>query len=302
MITPFRSVVGVFLHLPHKKNKVSQPYPATNCTGNLTHPAQSVYRFTVIMRMKIGKAVRILLFLILPADAFSQTFEKTFAGSWADTRWYFIFKKDGTYKRISNGHYGNTEITGNYKMYNDTVELTSGYEGTNKTVNPLYLLDKQGRLIDYWLRYDYVPFEASKKEYAVFPSQLRAIKYPQTDTKDTSQKKQLTGMLLQFLCADTVRKTFSDIRNSSEILIGNYYQLSENTIRNIKNEILTLKFINPDKITKDFYIEIEDINMNPEEVWIRLNIKGAQRSNVWATYHKVDGKWVEPRIHIFKYY
>ncbi len=117
--------------------------------------------------------VLILLFFV-GTSLFSQTFEKTFSGQWARTTWSFEFYKDGTCKRTSSGHYGNTELTGNYIIKNDTVEILINRENSHGTINKYYLLDGDSFLIDLNLMYDYKLsanswFYNSKKRYDVLP-------------------------------------------------------------------------------------------------------------------------------------
>jgi hypothetical protein len=93
-----------------------------------------------------------------------QTFEKTYTGQWAMTFWKFEFHMDGTYKRTSSGHYGNQTFQGNYKIYNDTIELINGYDSSSGTLNKYYLIstnhgkfatEPQGRIIDLTNLYEY---------------------------------------------------------------------------------------------------------------------------------------------------
>jgi hypothetical protein len=96
-----------------------------------------------------------IISLTLTLSSTAQTIEKTFSGWWADTWWTFDFYKDTTYIRVSSGHYGFTEVKGNYKISKDTLQLISGFKNTHGTVNEFYLLDKDSFLIDLTLLYDY---------------------------------------------------------------------------------------------------------------------------------------------------
>jgi len=102
----------------------------------------------------------------------AQTFNRTYQGYWATTIWTFEFKSDGTYKRISGGHYGNTTVAGNYKVNRDTIQLLTGFKETHGTVNEKYLIDKDSLIIDLRLYYDYkLPtgsrIYSSKKRYDI---------------------------------------------------------------------------------------------------------------------------------------
>ena len=228
--------------------------------------------------------------------SFCQTIDKMFSSNWADTRWIYIFKKDGTYQRISNGHYGNTKVNGTYKMYNDTIELLTGFEKTHGTVNRLYLLDKNGFLIDLWLRYDYAPFKGGNN-YITGPSRKRDIKYPQVDTKDSSQKRILREMIIEILNTDTLKKHLQLIPNDKEIYISNYYLLNDTTQEDIYIQNRNIHFTAIEKIKSVFFIEIEDINMNPSEVDISLIIRKQNRTYIRATFYFENGVWKLSRIY-----
>lgn len=81
-----------------------------------------------------------VLFLI-SNTSYSQAIQASYTGYWAQTIWEFEFFKDSTYKRTSSGHYGNTVVSGNYKISKDTLVLISGYKDSHGTVNKYYLID-----------------------------------------------------------------------------------------------------------------------------------------------------------------
>jgi hypothetical protein len=109
------------------------------------------------------------------------------------TTWIFEFKADGSYTRVSAGHFGNTTVNGTYRLNKDTVYLLTGYKGTYGTVNEKYLLDGDSILIDLNLRYDYKLLATPERNY--HNSQTRHIKYPQTATADSNTKKELEFVL-----------------------------------------------------------------------------------------------------------
>lgn len=55
-----------------------------------------------------------LLLSIISCDDRLNYFNKTYEGLWAETRWIYKFKKDGTFKFITEGHYDFSEHSGNY--------------------------------------------------------------------------------------------------------------------------------------------------------------------------------------------
>ncbi len=49
--------------------------------------------------------------------------DKTFQGHWAETKWDYHFKKDGSFVFTSLGHFGNTKHTGKYTIIDNTILL-----------------------------------------------------------------------------------------------------------------------------------------------------------------------------------
>jgi hypothetical protein len=127
-----------------------------------------------------GKQILLFLFVSLVQSCSdddikenNKYIDKRFSSWWADTYWEFHFNKDGTFKRNSMGHYGNTQVKGNYKMNLDTIHIVSGFKNTDRTVNEYYLLDKDSFLVDLELRYDYKPQKISDTSISNYNSRVR---------------------------------------------------------------------------------------------------------------------------------
>ena len=86
------------------------------------------------------------VFIIITQIITAQTIKKSFSGCWGDTGWKFEFSENGKFKRISSGHYGNTTITGKYRIKNDTIQIISGFKDTYGTVNEYYVVDENNTL------------------------------------------------------------------------------------------------------------------------------------------------------------
>lgn len=183
-----------------------------------------------------------ILFLSLKLK--SQTIEKTFSGWWAATCWTFDFHKDGTYKRISSGHYGSTKAVGEYKINNDTIHLLSSFKNTNGTVNEFYLLERDSFLIDLTLLYEYKIIKdrnsisfGSRKRYDILPKpdlNLRFYKsYSELDT--------------------LVRKTISQIQTKD------LWHLSDSDHLNIIRLYNTVFSSEDKKLTSSLYKDFEDL-------------------------------------------
>jgi len=123
-----------------------------------------------------------------------QSIDRTFSGWWARTSWTFEFKNDNTYKRTSNGHFGNTSYDGKYEMTGDTICLLTGSKQITGIERPKYLLDKDSFLIDLQLYYDYkivgndINFYNSKKRYDI-------LKKPNMDSSIVITSEQFDTIL-----------------------------------------------------------------------------------------------------------
>lgn len=230
-----------------------------------------------------------VLFLLTPWMAGAQNFVKSFQGYWGSTNWEFEFRRDGTYKRTSTGHYGNTTVEGKYTVRKDSVELT-GYENTGGTINRLYLLDKDSMLIDLTLRYDYRP-----NSNHIYMSTVRNVKYPQAPAHGPTQKKDLETVLALVFNANEVKGYIPFDKLTGGILpVASYYQLNETSAPNLQCGKLKVVFMPEEKIESPYFLKVEDINQNPETV--ELSLQGNQGVS-WLVYcKKVNGKWEIDRI------
>ena len=216
----------------------------------------------------------------------AKTFEKTFQGWWASTSWTYDFYKDGTYKRVSFGHYGNTTVNGKYKIERDTITLLTSFKNSDGTVNETYILDKDSMLIDLNLRYDYAPTSKSGQNF--YNSKIRLVKYPQIRTDKQSVKSELESVLnLAFNSSIAKQYYHFDKLPKRRLLFADYYNLKAN----IQIDSVKSIFKTREKISEDFYIEFEDINQNSDRIEIKIKIHG-EGVSIWFYYIKKDGQWI----------
>jgi gamma-glutamylcyclotransferase (GGCT)/AIG2-like uncharacterized protein YtfP len=64
-----------------------------------------------------------LLLCLISCDDRKLYFDKTFEGLWAETFWTYEFKSDGTFKFITNGHYSDSEYSGDYIIKDSLIFL-----------------------------------------------------------------------------------------------------------------------------------------------------------------------------------
>ena len=244
--------------------------------------------------MKATKTTVILILLTSCTLKSGQTFKKSFQGWWAMTNWIFDFNKDGVYKRTSDGHYGNTVVKGNYIIKGDTIILLNGYENTDGTINKTYLLDKDSMLIDLTLRYDYAP--VSNAQNFFYNSKIREVKYPQTQTNNEGEIKELEKVLNLVFNSQTTKKYYHfDKIPDRRLIVANYFNLKAN-IQVDKN---TVTFLPKEKIESKFYIEFIDINQNKDEIEVKLKIHD-EGVSIMFYYFKKDGNWIEQASHVIE--
>lgn len=183
-----------------------------------------------------------------------QTFDRTYQGWWATTSWTFEFKTDGTYKRISAGHYGNTTVKGNYKVNKDTIQLLTGFKGTHGTINEKYLIDNDSLIIDLELNYDYKltkgsNFYNSKKRYDI-------LKKPNMDSMIVVTKQQFDTIVTDCISLLTTRRNIQlkDEDHIKIIRLINTVNMSQET--SFKNGIYSefMKLVKEKDYEKDVSI------------------------------------------------
>ena len=97
--------------------------------------------------MKLISIILVLL-TVVSCQLEKQGIWNTYEGYWAETEWKFSFYANGKFKRVSRGHYGNTEVKGKYEIRQDTIEILKGFEKTDGTVGQYYLIDGDSCIID----------------------------------------------------------------------------------------------------------------------------------------------------------
>lgn len=241
-----------------------------------------------------------ILFFLTFYSVNGQTIEKVFAGGWASTYWKFEFHKDGTFKRISRGHYGNTVVKGTYKIYGDTLEITKGFENTSRTVNQYYLLDGENCIIDTYLRYDYKTVDTSQ-HYITYSNNYRNFKYPQVQYKDRNWKTNLDSVLnIAFNLPEVVSVLKIDTIRNRKPIFSNYYELNTLTSPDFKAGGYHPVFLPVNRIKQMFYIEITDINQNPDQIEIEFKIRGENKTFL-AYFTLKENKWTLDNINQYDY-
>lgn len=220
----------------------------------------------------------------------AQTIEKKFVGCWAETIWTFEFFNNGEYKRISDGHYGDTTVSGKYTMINDTIKLISGFENTHGTVNEYYFIDKNNVLIDIELEYGYPIYDANYTTYYC------DLKYPKTSPVNKEKVIQLEKVLNFAFNSEKMKAYYHfDTSPKRKLLIAKYHELQANII--VDNIAAEFKPI--EEIKEDFYFEFEDFNLDYSELNFTIKIHG-EGVRLDFTFVLTDNEWVEKETRIFE--
>lgn len=226
-----------------------------------------------------------------------QTLDKSFGGWWATTSWLYEFHRNGTYQWNASGHYGYVKRTGRYRMSGDTIYILSGNGNTHGTLGECYILDKDGMLIDLETRYDYKPLS---NEPLMHSSKIRNVKYPQIAARDVQQEKDL-GVILDVLLNTPVLKQYYhfDRFPSRQLLVAGYGALHDSTSLQVSVEGKPLIFTSEEHLRDEFYILIDDINLNRSDAAVYLKIKG-EGVVVKGYFRKENNTWVmvePPSVH-----
>lgn len=228
----------------------------------------------------------------------NDSFSGTYLGYWAETQWMFKFYNDNTFKRISEGHFGDTKVTGNYKINSDTIEIFPRHEKSYGSINRFYIIDGDSCIIDIDLRYDYCKLEVLPKEIIDFDgeklevlggSRTRNIKYPQTPVIDTNQVTQLENAMNTILHLDTLQNNLACLGDS--LFIANYFEMTgEKTYINWKGQ--PLRFKNKEELENKNFVEIEDINITDSYAHLSIKIRCNKKGKIVSVYFSiVNKKW-----------
>ena len=216
-----------------------------------------------------------LIILIFTTCKSQQEVWNTYKGYWAETEWNFTFYNNGKFKRVSHGHYGNTEVKGRYEIRQDTIEILKGFKDTHGTVGQYYLIDGDSCIIDIDSRYDYCndkieynSFEIDGEIYINNSSRKRNFKYPQVPINDKLHQQQIGSLLAKIVHLDTLAKFV----NSEGVIIEEYFEINHINFNNqLKSEGIKLLSVDEIKTQNiENYIRIDDFNINGNNANVRL--------------------------------
>ena len=124
-----------------------------------------------------------LFYLLICTNILSaQNFNKSFESFWGDTFWEFHFFKNGTFTRTSGGHFGETEVKGEYLLKNDTITILKGYKNTYGTISEKYVLDFESKMIDTKQLYEYEEMKPKENKSTFSEIKRKLVTATKTDT------------------------------------------------------------------------------------------------------------------------
>lgn len=220
----------------------------------------------------------------------AQTIEKKVFGCWTESFWEFEFFENGAYKRTSSGHYGNTIITGLYTVVNDTIQIKSGFEDSDGTINKYYIIDKNNVLIDTKLENGYLMND--EKQTTLYCD----LKYPKITAVNKEKIIQLEKAINLAFNSDKMKAYYHfDTKPKRKLLVSKYHALQANII--VDHKVAEFRAI--EEITEDFYIEFEDFNLNYSDLnfTIKIHDEGVK---IDFTFILTDKEWVIKETRIFE--
>lgn len=221
--------------------------------------------------------------------AFGQTIEKNFIGYWADTVWEFHFYNNGSFERVSSGHFGDTNAKGNYKIENDTIKIFSGNENSSGTINEMYKIDENDILIDLKLGYGYKRFSESERNKSM---EFHEILYPEIEPVNQEVVSDLQEVLNLAFNSNKVKSYFHfNTLPSRKFIIINYFKLKADVNVGDKKAI----FKNKKDVNEKFYIEFESIIRFYDRISFTMKIPD-EGVTINCYYGKETGKWKEDFI------
>jgi hypothetical protein len=213
------------------------------------------------------------------------------------TSWTFTFQPDGTYKRVSFGHFGHTTVTGDYYYKGDTIKIQSGYEDTGGTVNSEYLV-VDDKIIDLSQRYDYLRVKENDSTAFSYASQIRDLRYPQIATKDARKIQEVTDLLQFVFNSSDFKKYIKFDKQSQERIPCTPYKFLETQL---DIDGVPIEFIRSDFLDSRPFLTLIDIDVIPRDGYKRgvVEIQSVKnQESIIFFCDLIDGVWTcqEPSI------
>jgi hypothetical protein len=211
-----------------------------------------------------------------------------------DYCFYKFFEPDGDYYFLSSG---GSHCTGCYERKGDTIRILTGIDmmhpgASVEYVGEQFIIDSAGDLVSLRSSMAFAPCR-KPHQCGCFGVRFKPVKYPQTDTRDTVLKTLVKGQLTELLAHPELNRLLH--HGFDTIFLANYYYLNNRTMPALQIHKRPIVFLPMDSCAGRNYIEIQNINLNPDEVSYKLFLHKKIGREVYARFRKKGG-WILEHI------
>ncbi|MEZ5041131.1 MAG: hypothetical protein R2828_35990 [Saprospiraceae bacterium] len=203
---------------------------------------------------------------------------------WYETYYKLTLNKNLTFKYIYEGHRGNSEFKGTYKIHNDTIILN---ESSHELKELKFLRHQSGCLVELETRFSYC-----KRTTEEWGSERIAINYPQLKESNKKEKEEVIKLINIALTNPALEKYF--IPTNNPLIIQEYYEINaNNNVRLIykgkEAQILTKEQIEENGISR--YLIIDEVTIGLKSVMIDFQVMPEGYIGVLDFFNKENEEW-----------
>jgi len=203
---------------------------------------------------------------------------------WYETYFKLTLNKNLTFKYIHEGHLGNSEYEGTYKILNDTIVLN---ESSKKMEELRFLRYDDDCLVELETRFSYC-----KRTTEEWGSERIAINYPQLKESNPEEKETVIELINIALTNPELEKYFDS--KDGQLKIQEYFEIREenNVELNYKGNnavILSKEEIERNQIEE--YLVIDEITIGLNSAMIDFQIMPEFSVGILDFFKKENGDW-----------
>lgn len=203
---------------------------------------------------------------------------------WYETYYKLTLNKNHTFYYLYEGHRGNSEYKGTYKIHNDTIIL---HESTNELEELKFLKHDSGCLVELETSFSYCI--RTTQEWG---SERIAINYPQLKERNQNEKEEVIRLINIALTNPKLEKYFD--LSDNPLVIQEYYQINANNNVQLRYKgeevrILNQKQIEDNGISR--YLIIDEVTIGLKYSMIDFQVMPEGYIGVLDFFNKENAEW-----------
>lgn len=203
---------------------------------------------------------------------------------WHDTYYKLTLNDNHTFCYLYEGHRGNSEFKGTYRIHNDTIILN---ESTNKLEELKFLKHGSDCLVELETRFSYCIRKTQE-----WGSERIAINYPQLKERKQNEKEEVIKLINIALTNPRLEKYFDS--SDTPLVIQEYYQINAKNNVKLKYKGEDVRILNKKQIDEagiSRYLIIDEVTIGLKHSMVDFQVMPESYIGVLDFFNKENAEW-----------